>query len=335
MGSLFTTRRMKWGALAAAAVLLVVCISISILFGYHSYSFQQLWQAWYQFDGSNEHLLIRTVRIPAALIGAAVGASLAVAGALMQVLTKNPLASPSVLGINAGAVLAVVIVLTAAGFQFSFGQMIWIAFAGAAVTSICVILLGASGRGGFRVVKLTLAGAAFAAFASSITSGIMLLNDRSLDELLFWTVGSVSGRKLEQLTAILPYLAVGWLIALALGRSFNIMAMDDDIAKGLGQRTWLIRGLTLLAVVLLAGGSVALAGPIAFIGLMVPHIGRFLFGANHFWLIPFCMLGGALLLVAADILSRFVLMPKTVPVGVTTALLGVPFLIYLARRRTE
>nr|WP_036717845.1 iron ABC transporter permease [Paenibacillus sp. JCM 10914] len=326
---------MKWGALAATTLLLVVCVSISILFGYHSFSLRQLWEAWYRFDGSNEHLLIRTVRIPAALIGAAVGASLAVAGALMQVLTKNPLASPSVLGINAGAVLAVVVVVTAAGFQFSFGQMIWIAFAGAAVTAVCVISLGSSGRGGFRTVKLTLAGAAFAAFASSITSGIMLLNDRSMDELLFWTVGSVSGRKLEQLAAIVPYLAIGWFIALVLSRSFNVMAMDDDIAKGLGQRIWLIRGLTLLAIVLLAGGSVALAGPIAFIGLMVPHIGRFLFGANHFWLIPFCMFGGALLLVAADIVSRFVLMPKTIPVGVTTALLGVPFLIYLARRRME
>ncbi|WP_411551486.1 FecCD family ABC transporter permease [Paenibacillus lautus] len=335
MGSLFTTRRVKWAALAAASVLLVACLGISILFGYHTFSLTQFWEAWFHFDGSKEHLLIRTVRIPAAFIGAAVGASLAVAGALMQVLTKNPLASPSVLGVNAGAVLAVVMVVTAAGFRYSFGQMIWIAFAGAAVTAVGVILLGSSGRGGFRAVKLTLAGAAFAAFASSITSAIMLLNDRSLDELLFWTVGSVSGRKLEQLAAILPYLAAGWLIALVLGRSFNVMAMDDDIAKGLGQRVWLIRGLTLLAVVLLAGGSVALAGPIAFIGLMVPHIGRFLFGANHFWLIPFCMLGGALLLVAADIASRFILMPKAVPVGVTTALLGVPFLIYLARRRTE
>ena len=325
----------KGFALVGAGIILIVVMLAGVQYGYHTFSLAQLQDALYRFDGTNEHLIIRTVRIPAVLIGAAVGASLAIAGAMMQVLTRNPLASPSVLGVNAGAVLFIVFVVTMTSWDLDLAGMIWVAFAGAAVSSLLVIFLGAAGRGGFRPVRMTLAGTAFAAFGSSITSGLMLLNNASLDELLFWMVGSVSGRKLDSLLELLPYLAIGWVMAMLLGRSLNIMAMDDDVAKGLGQWAFAAKGLTLVAIVLLAGGSVALAGPIAFVGLMVPHICRYLIGNNHFWLLPFCALSGATLLVAADMASRFLLMPRSVPVGVTTALLGVPFLIYLARRRSE
>lgn len=333
MNSLIKHPVAKALALAGAAVLLLVVMLVGVRYGYHTFGMAQLQEALYRFDGSNEHLIIRTVRIPAVLIGAAVGASLAIAGALMQVLTRNPLASPSVLGVNAGAVLFIVIVVTMTDWDFDLGDMIWVAFAGAAASSLLVIALGSAGRGAFQPVQMTLAGTAFAAFASSITSGLMLLNNASLDELLFWMVGSVNGRKLDSLLELLPYLAVGWAMSLLLGRSLNVMAMDDEVAKGLGQWAFAAKGLTLVAVILLAGGSVALAGPIAFVGLMVPHICRYLIGNNHYWLLPLCALTGATLLVAADTASRFLLMPRTVPVGVTTALLGVPFLIYLARRR--
>lgn len=335
MSSLITTPFAKAMALIIACLLLLGCMLLSLLYGFHRFSVAELWAAVFRFDGSNAHLIIRTVRIPSAVIGASVGASLAMAGAMMQVMTKNPLASPSILGINAGAVLFIVIAITMGSWDMALSQLVWIGFAGAALTALFVTMLGAAGRGGFRPVKLTLAGTAFAAFASSITSGLMLLNNGSLDLLLFWLVGSVTGRSLENYADIAPYLALGGLLALGLAKSLNVLAMDEEVAKGLGQWTMLVKGLVLAAVVLLAGGSVALAGPIAFVGLMVPHICRFLVGGNHFWLLPLSGLGGAILLVAADTASRFVLMPKSVPVGVTTALLGVPFLIYLARRSRE
>jgi iron complex transport system permease protein len=240
-----------------------------------------------------------------------------------------------VLGVNAGAVLFIVMAITVLGSGMALGTLIWIAFAGAAVTAVLVMLLGSAGAGGYNPIKLTLAGAAFAAFASAITSGLMLINKGSLDETLFWLLGSVSGRKMEHFLAVAPYLGAGMAIALSLSRTLNVMAMDDDIAIGLGQWTGLAKAATATAVVLLAGGSVALAGPIAFIGLIIPHLCRYLVGGNHYWLLPYSAACGALLLVSADVASRYALMPKEVPVGVTTAFLGVPFLIYLARRRSH
>ena len=334
MVGLIKSRGGKAAVLAIACLLLIASLLMSILIGYQSYSLAQLWETMTRFDGSNEHLLIKTVRMPAAIIGMAVGASLAIAGTIMQAVTRNPLASPSILGINAGAVLAIMFVLLVTGLDLAMQQMVWVALAGAAFAALLVTVLGAVGSGGLQPIKLTLAGAAFAAFASSITSGIMLIRNESLTEALFWLIGSLAGRKLELLTGVLPYLSLGLLLALALSRSLNIIEMGDEVAKGLGQWTLLVKLLSLVSVILLAGVSVALAGPIAFIGLIAPHICRFLIGGNHIWLIPFSGIFGATLLVSADLLSRLVLMPKQVPVGVTTALLGVPFLIYLARWRT-
>jgi iron complex transport system permease protein len=329
------SRRRKLYGLAIGVILLLISMVISILFGLHRFDMNDLWQAYRHFDGSNEHLIITTTRVPRALIAAAVGAGLAIAGAIMQVLTKNPLASPSLFGINSGAVLFIVIGLAAFGSSLTMSGMIWIAFAGAAITSLFVFVLGVQGTGGFDSIKLTLAGASVAAFASSITSGIILINKASLDSALFWMVGSVSGRKLDHLVIVAPYLAIGLLIALLLSGSLNVMALGDDSAKSLGQRMMLVRMLSALAVVLLAGSAVSAAGPIAFVGLIVPHLCRSIVGNDHRWLLPYCALSGAVLLVIADIVSRFVLMPKEVPVGVTTALIGVPFLIYVARRRSH
>lgn len=337
MASLIRSGRAKTLWLLGGVALLCACMLASCLLGIQRFGLLQLWEAVFRFDGSNEHLLLRSVKIPAALIGAAVGASLAVAGVLMQTLTKNPLASPSVLGVNAGAALMIVLTIAAAGGSLSLGSMVWVAFGGAGLSALLVMGLGSLGGAGagLHPVRLTLAGSAFAAFASAITSGLMLIRSGSLDETLFWLVGSVSGRKLEHLGAVFPYIALGLLAALALGKSLNVMAMDDEIAKGLGQWTRLAKAAIAAAVVLLAGASVALAGPIAFIGLIVPHLCRSLVGGNHYWLIPYSAVAGAALLVAADTASRLVLSPKSVPVGVTTALLGVPFLIHLARRRAH
>lgn len=326
------SRKKKLVSLGAGAVLLLIGMLVSILYGIHLFELKDLWRAYTQFDGSDAHLIIRNTRVPRALIAAAVGASLAIAGAIMQVLTKNPLASPSIFGINSGAVLFIVVSLAMLGSSLTMNGMVWIALAGAATTSLLVFTLGMQGRSGFEPIKLTLAGASVAAFASSLSSGIMLINKESLDSALFWMVGSVSGRQLTHLTIVFPYMLLGWVLALLLAGSLNVMALGDDSAKGLGQRMMLIRVVSVLAVVLLAGSSVAVAGPIAFIGLIVPHLCRYIFGNDYRWLLPYCGLVGAIILVFADIASRFILMPKEVPVGVATALIGVPFLIYVARR---
>ncbi|MBT2287914.1 iron ABC transporter permease [Paenibacillus albidus] len=325
--------RAKLMGLIIGLILLFACMLASVLFGIHLFSIEDLWKAYSSFDGSNEHLILRTTRVPRALIAAAVGAGLAVAGVLMQALTRNPLASPSVFGVNAGAALFIVIGLVAFGPLLTLGGMIWIALIGAALTSLFVYILGAGGRSSFEPIRLTLAGAAVAAFASSVTSGLILINQESLEAAIFWMVGSVSGRQLEHLMIVLPYLVIGLILAMALSGSLNVMALGDDSARSLGQRMLLTRILTGLAVVLLAGSAVAAAGPIAFVGLVVPHLCRAVAGQDHRWLLPYCALTGALLLVVADLVSRFILMPKEVPVGVATALIGVPFLIRVARRR--
>jgi iron complex transport system permease protein len=319
--------------LAIAICLLLGCMTASVLFGLQQFGLQDVWKAYSDFDGSNEHLIITNTRVPRALIAAVVGASLAIAGSILQVLTKNPLASPSVFGINAGAVLFLVISITLFGSALTLGSMIWIAFAGAALTAVFVFMLGSQGRGGFEPVKLTLAGACIAAFAGSVSSGIILIDKQSLDSAMFWMIGSVADRKLEHLYIVLPYVAVGWILALLLSASLNVAALGDDTARGLGQKLMLVRVIAVIAVVLMAGGSVAVAGPIAFVGVIVPHLCRYIAGNDHRVLLPYCGVVGALLLVAADLASRFVIMPKEVPVGVATALLGVPFLIYAARRR--
>jgi iron complex transport system permease protein len=332
MAFFMRSRMGKLVGLGIGVMVLLICLLASILFGLHQFGLRDLWLAYTQFDGSNEHLIITSTRVPRALIAAMVGASLAIAGAIMQVLTKNPLASPSIFGINAGAVLFIVIGLAAWGNSMTMGNMIWVAFAGAALTSTIVYLLGMQGRGGFEPIRLTLAGASIAAFASSVTSGIILINKQSLDSALFWMIGSVAGRKMEHLLIISPYMAIGWLLSMLLASSLNVMALGDDIAKGLGQRIMLIRMICAIAIVLLAGSSVSVAGPIAFIGLIVPHLCRYIVGNDHRWLLPYSALTGAVLLLLADLASRFIIMPKEIPVGVATALIGVPFLIHVARR---
>jgi len=330
--SLMQSSKRKRAGLVVGAILLLISMLCSILYGIHHFGLKDLWQAYSQFDGSNEHLILATARVPRTLVAALVGASLAVAGAIMQVLTRNPLASPSVFGVNAGAVLFIVIGLLAFGSSLTMNGMVWLAFAGAVATSAAVYTLGLQG-GGFEPVKLTLAGACMAAFTSSITSGIILIDKQSLESALFWMIGSVEGRNVEHLLMVLPYMVTGLAISLLLSGSLNIMALGDDSAKSLGQRLTLVRVLSAVAIVLLAGSSVAAAGPIAFIGIIVPHLCRYIIGHDFKWLLPYTAIVGAILLVTADLASRFILESKEVPVGVATAIIGVPFLIHVARRK--
>lgn len=312
-------------------LLFLYLIGASIVYGYTDTSWKMAWEAFQNNDGSNEHLVIETVRLPRALIAAAVGSSLAIAGALMQTLTKNPLASPSIFGINAGAGFAVVIAVSL--FQISHLQAFaWIAFLGAAVAAISVYFIGSLGREGLTPMKLTLAGAAIAAMFSSFTQGFLVLSEVALEQVLFWLAGSIQGRKLEILVSVIPYFVVGWVGALLLASKLNVLSMGEDVAKALGIRTGLLKIGIGVMVILLAGGSVAVAGPVGFIGIVIPHITRSIVGIDHKWVIPYSAFLGAILLLLADILARYVIMPEEVPVGVMTAIIGTPFFIYIARK---
>lgn len=317
--------------LIAAIIALAAAVAASIMFGVTSIGLDQIIASFVAFDGSNSHIIIQSTRVPRALIAAAVGASLAVAGALMQAVTRNPLASPSLFGINAGAAFFIV-VSTALFSVAGMKTYTWIAFLGAAVSAGIVYLLGSLGRDGLTPLKITLAGSAVTAFFASITQGILLVSGKAFDQVLVWLVGSVADRTLDMLIAVLPYMLAALIGALLLSPHINVLTMGDDVASGLGQKTVLIKALAAAVIVLLSGGSVAVAGPVVFVGIIVPHIARYLVGTDYRWVVPYCAVLGALLLVVADIASRFVAMPKEVPVGVATALIGVPFFVYIARK---
>ncbi|GHH97609.1 siderophore ABC transporter permease [Neobacillus kokaensis] len=306
-------------------------MAASVIFGYTDTSMRTAMEAYTNFNGSNEHIIIQTVRMPRALIATAVGASLAIAGVLMQTLTKNPLASPGIFGINAGAGLAVVIAVTLFSTA-SLQAFSVLSFIGAAVAAVCVYAIGSAGREGLTPMKLTLAGAAMSAMFASFTQGLLVVNESALEQVLFWLAGSVQGRKLDILQSVLPYIGAGWICAILISGKMNILSMGDDVAKGLGLHIGLVKIVIGVIVILLAGGSVAVAGPIGFVGIVIPHITRSIIGIDHRWVIPMAGVLGAILLLAADIGARYILMPSEVPVGVMTAIVGTPFFVYIARR---
>ncbi|NMH69078.1 iron ABC transporter permease [Bacillus sp. RO3] len=310
---------------------LVVCIGISIVYGYTDTSWKSAMEAFTSPDGSTEHIVIETIRLPRSLIASTVGASLAISGVLMQTLTKNPLASPGIFGINAGGAFMVVVAVTLFGVT-GLQSFTWLAFLGAGLAAFGVFAISSAGDKGLTPMKLTLAGAAITAMFSSFTQGLLVLNEAALEQVLFWLAGSVQGRSLEILNSVFPYIVAGWIVALMLAGKMNILAMGEDVAKGLGLKTTLIKFIALLVVVLLAGGSVAIAGPIGFIGIVIPHLARKMIGVDHRLLIPYSGLLGAILLLAADIGARYIIMPQEVPVGVMTAIIGAPFFVYVARK---
>ena len=323
--------RQKLSTLMIAMIIFFILIGMSIVYGYTDTTIKTAISAFTDFNGSNEHIIIESVRLPRSFIAATVGSCLAMAGVIMQTLTKNPLASPSILGVNAGAGFAVVFAVTIFNIT-SLQAFAWISFAGAAVAAIGVYAIGSAGREGLSPMKLTLAGAAMGALFASFTQGLLVLNEAALEQVLFWLAGSVAGRNLDILASVFPYMAVGTLAALLISPKMNVLAMGDDVAKGLGLNVGFIKLAAGLIVIFLAGSAVAVAGPIGFVGIIIPHISRKIIGIDHRWLIPFSGLMGGMLLLAADIGARYVIMPQEVPVGVMTAAIGTPFFIYIARR---
>lgn len=325
-------RGVPWVGLALGLALVGLGMLASIGLGVARINFLTVFEALFNFNNSQEHNIIRLVRVPRVLIAAAAGAGLGVAGAIMQALTRNPLASPGILGINAGASLAVVFALFVLKIS-SLSVFVWFAFAGAAIAAATVYGVGSLGRGGLSPLKLTISGAALTALFSSFTQAVLVLNERTLDEIRFWLVGSIAGRNINIFWQVIPYVVIGLLIGLALSRQLTALSLGEDIARGLGQRTLLVKLAAGLAVILLAGSAVALAGPVGFVGLVVPHFARFLVGVDYRWVIPYSALSGAALLLFADVGARFILFPEEVPVGVVTAVIGAPLLIWLVRRK--
>ena len=319
--------------LVGCLAVLFLCLLASVRFGAARIGTWDVIGAFVDYGGSEDDLIIRTLRVPRALIAALVGAALAVAGAIIQGLTRNPLSDPGILGIEAGAALAVVGSVFFLGTS-SLTTYALFAFAGAALAAVVVYGLGTLG-GGMNPMKLVVAGAALAALLSSLTTAVLIFNQRTLEEIRFWLAGSVAGRDLGLLLQVLPYVSVGLLLAFALGRQITALTLGEDVATGLGQRTAWVKFFSVVAVVLLAGSAVAIAGPIGFVGLVVPHVARFFVGVDYRWVIPYAALLGAVLLVSADIAARVVLRPQELPLGVMTALVGAPFFIYLARRRIK
>ncbi|RSV87642.1 iron ABC transporter permease [Klebsiella aerogenes] len=277
------------------------------------------------------HILVATTRLSRTLMAVTVGASLAVAGVLMQALTRNPLASPGLFGVNAGATFFVILFSSLFSLHTP-GGWLWSAFAGAAIAGALVWLIGNMGQGSLSPLRIVLAGAAITALFSAFSQALLVVDQEGLDTVLFWLAGSLSERSLPLVLPLVGGCLAALLAAFAIAGQVNVLNAGDEIATGLGQRTGMIRALMSLIVIILAGSAVALAGSIGFIGLVVPHMVRKGLAIDHRWLLPGSALLGAGLLLLADMLARVVILPQEVPVGVMTALFGAPFFIMLARR---
>nr|WP_206040322.1 iron ABC transporter permease [Rhodococcus sp. HNM0563] len=271
-------------------------------------------------------------RIPRTVLALLVGAALGLAGAVMQGVTRNPLADPGILGVNMGASLAVVVGMAWFGL-WTQTAMLWVAIFGAGVTAVFVYMIGSLGRGGATPLKLALAGAATAAALSSFITAIILPRNDIAGNVRSWQIGGVGGATFDVIGQAMPFLIAGFVICLLSARSLNSLALGDEMAAGLGERVALARGLASLGAVLLCGAATAIAGPIAFVGLVVPHLCRLLIGVDNRWLLPFSALVGAALLTAADVVGRIVARPSEIDVGIITALIGAPFFVYIVRRQ--
>lgn len=281
---------------------------------------------------SNAERIARFVRIPRTVTGLLAGVGLGIAGAVMQGLTRNALAGPGILGINAGAAFAVVVAMAVFNVSALAGYL-WFAFAGAALAAVFVYTLGSLGMGGATPVKLALAGTAFTAMVSSVTTAVMLLDPATLDEFRFWAVGSLTRINTEKLLVLAPFLLAGVGLAVAVSRNLNMVALGEDMARSLGTRLVATRVLAAVAVVLLAGIATAIAGPIGFVGLVVPHIARALTGPDYRWIMPWCVVLTPTVLLLADVLGRLLIDPGRLQVGIVTGIAGAPFFLYLVRNR--
>lgn len=314
-----------------ALVLLVVLAALSLLIGSKAIPWQVVWDALFDHSPDPDQFSVRDYRLPRTVVGLVVGAALGVAGALIQALTRNPLADPGIMGVNAGASFAVAIGISVFGVT-SIAGYVWFAFAGTLVVTLMVLVIGSTGRHRSPVL-MVLAGVSVGAVLGGATSAMTLLKPDVFDQMRGWRAGSIVGRPLDVAWPILPFLAAALVLAVAVARSLNAMALGDELAASQGVQVTRVRVLTVVAITLLAGGATAVAGPIAFVGLMIPHVARWFVGPDQRWIILYSALLAPSLLLASDILGRIVMRPSEIPVGVVTAFVGAPVLIALVRHR--
>ncbi len=326
------TRARRTTGVIVLLVATALGVLVSLAIGSKSIPYSTVIEAFTSFDPTTtDHLIIRELRLPRTILAVLVGGALGVAGALMQGVTRNPLADPGLLGVNAGAAFAVVLAIWAFDTTEILG-LVWFAFIGAAITSVLVYALGSMGRGGANPVRLALAGAALSALLGAFTGAVTLLDQATLDQFRFWAVGSLSGRSTDVTWHVMPFILVGLVIAIAAGRQLNALALGDEAARSLGTKVNTTRVVSALAITLLCGAAVAAVGPIGFVGLVVPHMMRVWFGADQRWLIPSSALAGATLLLYCDTLGRVIARPGEIQVGIMTAAIGGPVFIFLVRR---
>ncbi|WP_238859847.1 iron ABC transporter permease [Clostridium sp. YIM B02569] len=319
------------GIYLGSIFLLGICVIISLAFGSKNIGISQAINALLNSDDTSFAALVVRERVPRTIFSIMAGASLGISGALMQSITRNPIADPSILGVNTGASLFVVIGIAFFNIN-SANEYIWIALVGAGITSIFVYTIASIGSGGMTPIKLALAGSATSAVLTSLVSVIILPRSEVIDAYRFWQVGSVSGATWESIDLMLPFLIIGLIISIISAPALDILALGDEVATGLGVNIGIIRIICAIAGVILCGATTAIAGPIGFVGLMIPHSIRLIFGSNLRGLVPMSAIGGAVLLTISDVLGRVIGSPGELQVGIITAFLGAPILIIIARK---
>lgn len=324
-------RRLVVGLVVLVVALAAVC-ALSLAVGANALPLSVVMDALTSYDPTNpDHLVVIEKRVPRTLVGLVAGAALGAAGTLMQGLTRNPLADPGLLGISAGASLFVVGAISFFGVS-QVGGYVWFAFVGAAVAASIVYGVASVGREGATPVKLALAGAAVTAALTSVVTAVLLVDRAALDLMRFWQVGSLAARGSAVAWQVLPFVVVGLVLALALGRSLNGLALGDDVARGLGQDVTRTRVVAGVAIVLLCGAATAAVGPVAFVGLVVPHVARYVVGLDYRWVLPYAAVAAPVLLIGCDVIGRVVARPGELQAGVVTAVVGAPLFIALVRR---
>lgn len=318
--------------LAVSLTILAAAAFASVALGARPLSLETVWQALTSADPANGDHAVVLSRLPRTVAALLIGAALGLAGTALQGMTRNPLADPGIMGLNAGAAFAVVTAIYVFGIT-SFTGYVWFALAGTALAALVVYAVASLGREGATPVKLALAGAALTAGLTSLLSAVLVSSQQTLNTFRFWQVGTVSGRGWDVLLPLIPFLAAGAVILLASGRALNGLSLGDDVARGLGQNVALSRGVMAVGVVLLCGAATAAAGPIAFLGLVIPHLVRGLAGPDYRWILVLSAVLAPVLLLVADVVGRLILPPGEVPVGIMTAVIGAPVFIAIIRRR--